>query len=63
MNSGNVVYRKYGLDDNTVDFIGHALALYTDDKYLDKPALDFIKKMKVIISFIPSTSSSFVFSL
>lgn len=41
------VISKYGLDDNTVDFIGHALALYTDDKYLDKPALDFIKKMKL----------------
>ncbi|GJT73055.1 retrotransposon-related protein [Tanacetum coccineum] len=27
---------KYGLDDNTVDFIGHALALHRDDRYLMK---------------------------
>lgn len=39
--------RKYGLDDNTVDFIGHALALYKDDTYLDQPAIDFVKKVKV----------------
>ncbi|KAK4727196.1 hypothetical protein R3W88_032113 [Solanum pinnatisectum] len=39
--------RKYGLDDNTVDFIGHALALHRDDRYLDKPALDTVKRMKL----------------
>ncbi|PON84751.1 Rab GDI protein [Trema orientale] len=38
---------KYGLDDNTVDFIGHALALYRDDAYLDEPALDFVKRVKL----------------
>ncbi|GMP78912.1 hypothetical protein CsSME_00034670 [Camellia sinensis var. sinensis] len=38
---------KYGLDDNTVDFIGHALALHRDDHYLDEPALDTVKRMKV----------------
>ncbi|OMO97720.1 Rab GDI protein [Corchorus olitorius] len=37
---------KYGLDDNTVDFIGHALALHRDDRYLDEPALDTVKRMK-----------------
>ncbi|KAF9610042.1 hypothetical protein IFM89_019770 [Coptis chinensis] len=41
------IISKYGLDDNTVDFIGHALALHIDDSYLDEPALDFIKRMKV----------------
>ncbi|XP_015583547.1 guanosine nucleotide diphosphate dissociation inhibitor At5g09550 isoform X2 [Ricinus communis] len=41
------VISKYGLDDNTVDFIGHALALYLDDNYLDEPALDFVKRMKL----------------
>jgi RAB protein geranylgeranyltransferase component A len=25
-------FDKYGLDQNTIDFIGHALALYRDDK-------------------------------
>lgn len=38
---------KYGLEDDTIDFIGHALALYNDDSYLDQPAMDFVKRMKV----------------
>lgn len=38
---------KYGLEDDTIDFIGHALALYLDDSYLDQPALDFVKRMKL----------------
>uniref|UniRef100_A0A2C9UXH7 Guanosine nucleotide diphosphate dissociation inhibitor n=1 Tax=Manihot esculenta TaxID=3983 RepID=A0A2C9UXH7_MANES len=41
------VISKYGLEDNTVDFIGHALALYLDENYLDEPALDFVKRMKL----------------
>ncbi|KAL0392400.1 UNVERIFIED_CONTAM: Guanosine nucleotide diphosphate dissociation inhibitor 2 [Sesamum radiatum] len=46
---GSFVYNKgkYGLDDNTVDFIGHALALHRDDRYLDEPALDTVKRMKL----------------
>ena len=39
--------RKYGLDDNTMDFIGHALALHRDDRFLNEPALDTVKRMKV----------------
>jgi len=38
---------KYGLDDNTIEFIGHALALHRDDRYLDRPALDTVKRMKL----------------
>ncbi|KAI3794033.1 hypothetical protein L1987_36658 [Smallanthus sonchifolius] len=43
----DLISKKYGLDDNTVDFIGHALALYRDDSYLDQPAIDFIKRVKL----------------
>ena len=28
------VYKKFGLDENTCDFVGHALALYRDDMIL-----------------------------
>jgi Rab GDP dissociation inhibitor len=27
------LYKEYGLDPMTIDFIGHALALYRDDFY------------------------------
>ncbi|KAH7861932.1 hypothetical protein Vadar_032788 [Vaccinium darrowii] len=40
-------FSKYGLEDDTVDFIGHALALHKDDSYLDQPARDFVKKVKL----------------
>ncbi|KAJ0987759.1 hypothetical protein J5N97_006115 [Dioscorea zingiberensis] len=38
---------KYGLEDDTVDFLGHALALHRDDNYLDEPAMDTVKRMKL----------------
>ncbi|KAL8133922.1 hypothetical protein AgCh_009111 [Apium graveolens] len=45
--TAKTVISKYGLDDNTLDFIGHALALYKDDSYLEQPAIDFVKKVKM----------------
>ncbi|TVU46474.1 hypothetical protein EJB05_06015 [Eragrostis curvula] len=41
------VISKYGLEDDTVDFIGHALALHRDDNYLDEPAIHTVKRMKL----------------
>ncbi|CAM0955471.1 unnamed protein product [Alopecurus aequalis] len=38
---------KHGLSDDTIDFIGHALALHRDDRYLSEPALDTVKRMKL----------------
>lgn len=38
---------KYGIDDNTIDFIGHSLALHRDDRFLSEPALDTVKRVKV----------------
>ena len=35
------VYKKFGLDENTCDFVGHALALYRDDEYRGKPCGDW----------------------
>ncbi|KAI6008304.1 GDP dissociation inhibitor [Pisolithus orientalis] len=36
--SMKAVYEKFGLEPGTQDFIGHAMALYLDDDYIDKPA-------------------------
>lgn len=44
-----LICRKYELEDDTIDFIGHALALHFSDDYLDKPAMSFVKRMKVEI--------------
>ena len=31
--------KKFELEPNTIDFIGHAVALYSNDLFLDKPAI------------------------
>jgi len=41
------VYKKYKLEDNTIDFLGHAVALHTSDDYLDLPAKDTLEKMQL----------------
>lgn len=41
------VFEKYGLDDNTMSFIGHAMALRRDDSYLDQAALETVKAIQL----------------
>jgi Rab GDP dissociation inhibitor len=41
------VYEKFGLDKNTADFTGHALALHRDDEYLAKPCVETIRRIKL----------------
>jgi Rab GDP dissociation inhibitor len=41
------LYDKFGLDVNTQDFTGHALALYRDDEYLNQPAVNTITRIKL----------------
>lgn len=41
------LYEKFGLDQNTQDFTGHALALYLNDNYKNKPCKDLIARCKL----------------
>lgn len=42
------VFDKFGVDNNTQDFVGHAICLYRDDDYKQNScALDAIKRMKL----------------
>jgi len=41
------VYKKFGLEKNTIDFIGHAMALHLNDDYLQQPAIETIKRIKL----------------
>ena len=38
------LYTSFGLDGAAVDFLGHAVALHINDDYLEKPAIDTVKK-------------------
>lgn len=42
--------KAFGLEDGTVDFIGHSLALHLDDAYLRQPALPTIIKVRLYMA-------------
>mmetsp|Transcript_9395 Transcript_9395/g.24125 ORF Transcript_9395/g.24125 Transcript_9395/m.24125 type:complete len:413 (+) Transcript_9395:256-1494(+) len=41
------LFNEFSLGEDTIDFIGHSLALYRDDAYLDQAALPAVKKVKL----------------
>lgn len=43
----SAVYQKFGLDANTQDFVGHAMALQRTDEYLTQAAGTTLKKVKL----------------
>ncbi|KAK4336932.1 hypothetical protein RND71_043974 [Anisodus tanguticus] len=38
---------KYSLDKDTKDFTGHALALFRDEKFMEEPCLELIRRIKL----------------
>lgn len=60
------VYTKFGLNDMTVDFVGHAVALHKDDGYLTAPALDTVLKIKLYYDSLmrfEGTTSPYIYPL
>ena len=56
------VIKKFGLQDNTVDFVGHAVALYTNDDFLQQKAITTIEKMQLYFnSFGRYGNSPFIY--
>ncbi|CAI5519937.1 unnamed protein product [Closterium sp. Naga37s-1] len=45
--TSKTVLEKFGLDQNSIDFIGHALALYEDESFLAKPGTELIARCKL----------------
>uniref|UniRef100_A0A2P2HWV7 Rab GDP dissociation inhibitor n=1 Tax=Hirondellea gigas TaxID=1518452 RepID=A0A2P2HWV7_9CRUS len=43
----SAVFAHFNLDRSTIDITGHALALYRDDEYLSKPAMDCLKRIRL----------------
>jgi Rab GDP dissociation inhibitor len=46
------VFAKFGLEDNTIDFMGHAVALHNSDTYLYEPAIETISKMQLYLQSV-----------
>jgi len=56
------VYAEFGLCEDTMDFIGHAVALYTTDEYLTQPCGVTIPKIKLYMqSFQKYGGSPFIY--
>lgn len=45
--TGLELMKKFKLEANTIDFVGHALCMFLDDGYLEKPAIQCINKAKL----------------
>lgn len=43
----SALFAKYKLDSQVQDFVGHALALYQDDEYLDRPARECMDRISL----------------
>jgi len=42
------IFKYFGVSEDTTEFLGHAVALYTDDSYMTKvPAIEVIERMKL----------------
>eukprot|EP00708_Paratrimastix_pyriformis_P002859 GAFH01001617.1.p2 GENE.GAFH01001617.1~~GAFH01001617.1.p2 ORF type:complete len:500 (-),score=184.12 GAFH01001617.1:21-1409(-) len=56
------VFRKFGLEAESCDFIGHAMALYYNDAYLDQPAKPTLDRIKLYCeSLAAHGDSSFIY--
>lgn len=52
------LYKKYSLESDTIDFIGHALALYRDEAYIKQPALETVHKVRMYLESLARYSKS-----
>jgi len=41
------LYKEFGLGNDTIDFVGHAVALHTNDDYMSQPAMTTVMKCKL----------------
>ncbi|KAJ1985478.1 Rab GDP dissociation inhibitor alpha [Dimargaris cristalligena] len=46
------VFKKFGLETGTQDFLGHAMALYTDDEFLHRPARETYDRLILYVSSV-----------
>jgi Rab GDP dissociation inhibitor len=52
------LYHRFGLQPDTIDFVGHALALYINDTYMTKPCGPTIERIQLYMSSISRFGNS-----
>jgi len=53
-----MLYKKHGVDENTQEFVGHAMALHCNDDYLNGPAVDLVKRCRLYAASVLQYGSS-----
>ena len=53
---------QYGLEFNTIDFIGHAIALFSNNNFIEDKAINTIKKMKFYFNCLEPKSKTQFFT-
>lgn len=52
------LYKYYGLQPDTIGFVGHALALYRDDAYMNRPAAATVERIQLYASSLAKHGKS-----
>ncbi len=52
------LFDQFGLSPDTIDFIGHSLALHVDDSYLTQAALPTVEKIRLYCESLARYSKS-----
>lgn len=52
LNTMDEVYNAFGLENNTKDFIGHSMALWTNDEYLVEPARPTVERILLYVQSV-----------
>merc|ERR1712125_106636 len=52
------IFKKFSLDDGTIDFTGHAIALHLDDSYLNETAAATLLKVRLYFESLARHSKS-----
>lgn len=52
VDSTDTVYNKFGLEEGTKNFIGHAMALYDNDSYLNEPARPAVERIILYVQSV-----------
>jgi len=50
----------FSLEENTIDFVGHAIALHTNEEFMDRPAIETIEKIKLYMESV-GTNINFLY--
>jgi len=50
--TSTALFKEFGLKPDTIDYIGHAMALYSNDDYQSQPAIELVRRCKLYIDSV-----------